>query len=425
MKSLHINRTANANLQYKINLSVIFNYLREHSPTYRAKISRDLKISAPAVSRVVDRLLEDGYVIETIKIKTASGKHPTEITLNAQRGYVVGIDLVKEKIRLALTDFSGKVLATQQGFEIENDVPLVKKLGENITDLLGQYIKEHKKNAPVELIAIGVGVPATVDIVTGAIIHAPLFESLNELNLKAELEKLFSVPVYVENISKLSALGEKQYGLGKNYRNVLFLEVSRGIGAGIIIDNNLIRGTSGAAGEIGFMIVHPEGLMYKKERKGYLELNAAIDTICKKAIDAIIRGKKTNLMNYVDNNLHNLNSRIVCEAYFDGDPVAVKIIREMVELLAIATINLVLTLNPQIVIIGGDVCRLPQAEEIIVKPLREYVSAIVPFPVPEVAISRLGEDAGIIGACYLATESLIVGEFPYYIEDKRYKLHFQ
>jgi len=419
MRTLKITRTANSNLQYKINLSVIFNYLREQGPTYRAKISRDLNISAPAVSRVVDRLLEDGYIIETTKIKTRSGKPPTQIALNAQRGYVVGIDMVKEKIRFALTDFSGKVLATHQGFEMGNDVPLIKKLKESITEILMQYKKKHKNNSPVELIAIGVGVPATVDIVTGAIIHAPLFESLNELNLKAELGKLFSVPVYVENISKLSALGEKQYGLGKNYRNVLFLEVSRGIGAGIIIDNNLIRGTNGSSGEVGFMIVDRKGLKYKKERKGYLELKATIDTICQKARDAIIRGEKTNLMNYVSNNLENITPSMLFAAYIDGDPLAVKIIREMVELLAIATINLVLTLNPQIVIMGGDICKLPQAEEIIVRPLREYLAKIVPFPVPEVAISKLGEDAGIIGACYLATESLIVGEFPYYIEDKR------
>ena len=86
-------KTASSELQFKINQSVIFNYLRENGPIPRVKISKDLKISAPAVSRVIEKLIENNYVFETEKIETKSGKRPTLIALNEDRGFVLGIDL--------------------------------------------------------------------------------------------------------------------------------------------------------------------------------------------------------------------------------------------------------------------------------------------------------------------------------------------
>ncbi|MHB8277354.1 MAG: winged helix-turn-helix transcriptional regulator [Candidatus Humimicrobiaceae bacterium] len=100
-------KTASSELQFKINQSIIFNYLRENGPILRTKISRDLKISAPAVSRVVEKLIRDNYVLETRKLETKSGKRPTLFVLNKDKGFVLGIDLGGEKIRMSLMNYSG------------------------------------------------------------------------------------------------------------------------------------------------------------------------------------------------------------------------------------------------------------------------------------------------------------------------------
>jgi len=88
MKTFKLTETANSILQNKINRSVVFNYLRENGPSYRARISKDLHISAPAVSRLIGKLIEEEYVVETEKIAIGTGKRPTQVRVNAERGRV-------------------------------------------------------------------------------------------------------------------------------------------------------------------------------------------------------------------------------------------------------------------------------------------------------------------------------------------------
>ena len=114
MKALPVSRTANANLQNKINISVIFNYLRDHGPGYRAKISRDLQISAPAVSRAVENLKNKGFVIESEKLQTESGKKAAHLYINAAYGYIIGVDLIKKHISIAIADFNNTILKKSQ-----------------------------------------------------------------------------------------------------------------------------------------------------------------------------------------------------------------------------------------------------------------------------------------------------------------------
>ena len=111
-------KTASSELQFKINQSIIFNYLRANGPISRAKISQDLKISAPAVSRVIEKLINDNYVIEAQKQETKSGKRPTLLTLNKNRGLVLGVDLGSEKLKMALMDYSGSIVKRYVGPDI-------------------------------------------------------------------------------------------------------------------------------------------------------------------------------------------------------------------------------------------------------------------------------------------------------------------
>jgi len=422
MKTLKITRTANANLQNKINTSVIFNYLRENEPTYRARISRDLNISAPAVSRIVDKLIADGNVVETEKLKIQSGKRPTQLRINSDKCNVIGVDLVKERIKIALSDFRGKIISTHQGCSITEATNIGAKLIEEIEDVLARHAMERdtlERNIEAQtnnLKAICVGIPAVVDIDTGYVTDAPLYASLRDLNLKERLGDYFGVPIYVENVVKLSALGEKHYGEGADYKDIVFIEVSNGIGAGIIIDNHLIRGTHGSAGEIGLYVTGRENLGYKVQSKGCLEKNASIEALVEKAVKAVESGRQSLVLEYANGDPGSLTPSAVCRAAIEGDRIANEIISEIVESLSLVTINLILILNPQIIVFGGEICNLPGVKTLFIDPIRETVAASIPFEIPQVKISSLGENAGVIGASFLAIESLLLGEFPYTID---------
>ena len=415
MQPLRISGLANANLQNKINISGIFNYIREQGPTYRARIAKDLNCSAPAVSRAIERLMGDGYIVETTKIVTGSGKRPTQLRINPEKGFVIGIDLIKERIKIAVSDFSGQVTGNYQGFSFDEDIDVCRKLVENIDGVLARLGGPPSSAGTKNLRAIGIGVPAIIDIQTGAVIDAPLYKNLRGINLKNEMEKRYGVPVFVENVVKLSALGEKQCGEGKNFKDVVFIEISDGIGAGIILDNHLVRGYYGSAGEIGFSIIGADHLGFVIRNKGFLEKNASIKSIKESAVEALAKGEWRGVSETV---VDGLTPSSVCEAAYSGEEAPKGILDRIVRYLAVEIINLILTLNPQIVVIGGDFCSLPHVQELFIDPITGYVKGCLPFEAPKIKLSGLGEDAGIVGATFFAINSFLLNEFPYTVSRK-------
>ena len=416
LSTLPVKRTADAALQNSINISIIFHYLREHGPSYRAEISKELKISAPAVSRAVENLKKHGYVLETEKRKTKSGRNASDIMVNPEFGYVLGIDLIKERIRIGLFNFAGEMIIKHEGFRYtENTRDFESGLTGEIDSLLsasGIPVSGEKAHLKV----ISIGVPATVDQATGRV-TATLYESLKKPGFTESIRKKYGVPVLVENITKLSTLGEHNFGQGKEYRDMVFIEVSRGIGAGIIIGNQLVRGAFGSAGEIGSVIAGRANLRYKPERnKGFLEHEASVESLVQKAVAAVQAKKSTCIVDLAGNRIDRITPELVCEAALEGDRLAKQIIREIVELLALGVVNLVLILNPEVVIIGGDICRLPGLKELFIQPLSDLVSLSVPVHVPDIMVSSLGKDAGIIGASSRAIESLILEQYPFKME---------
>ncbi len=420
-RALKFSRMVSSKLQYKINMSIIFNYLRENGPISRAKISRDLKISAPAVSRVIDKLIKDGYVVETEKLKTKGGKRPILLKISQDKGFVMGIDLGREKMRAALANFNGKITKKFWGFKILDSKDMESMLINEIDKILnGKNSNEEDKRRlkASELKAICIGIPADIDTNSGKIISAPLYGNWMDLNLKNSISNKFNIPIFVDNNVNLTALAEKNYGEGKNFNNTVFVEISNGIGAGIIIDNHLLRGSYGSAGEIGFTIINSENLGFKVKNKGFLEKFASVRSIKKKAVEAISNGRKTSIINIVRNDIDKIEPSVVCRAAIAGDMLANEIIEETVKFLSIAIINLILILNPQIIILGGDICNLPEVNKLFIKPITNLIKKLVPFKVPYIRLSSLGEDAGIIGASLMAIEAFLLGEFPYKIEQE-------
>ncbi|MHB1254551.1 MAG: ROK family transcriptional regulator [Candidatus Humimicrobiaceae bacterium] len=410
-------KTASSELQFKINQSIIFNYLRENNPLSRAKISQDLKISAPAVSRVIEKLISDDYVLETKKQETKSGKRPTLLVLNNERGFVLGIDLGGEKIRMSLMNYSGVIVQKYLGPDILDSMDIEEVLNEEILKAFDDC-RKNKLNypSPPEIQSVCIAIPADVDPVSGRIISAPLYGSWRNINLKEKIGLKFNIPVFIENNVNLAAWGEKNYGRGKDFANIVFFEISNGIKAGIIIDNVLLKGENGYAGEIGFTISDTENLGFQIINKGFLEKFASVTSIKTKAVKSIKEGAKSLIMDLSGNDMDKINSSLVCEAAMKGDILAKEIIENVVKLLSIAMINLILIIDPRIIILGGYIFNLPYKNELFVNPIKNYIEKSIPFEKPDIELSELGDDATIMGSCFMAIESLLIGEFPYKID---------
>lgn len=416
-KRYHFYETIDPRVQNVINESIIFNYLKENGPISRAKISKDLKISAPTVSKIIDKLIRNYYVIETEKAESSGGKRATKLVFNKEIGYAIGIDLSKKRMILAQTDFQTNIINKYMGFRIiHTDENILDKIIEEIKLFTRKYdIGLKKKSHNRKFMAIGVGVPANVDQNSGKIISAPLFKNWLNLNLKDYLEKVFNIPVYIENIVNLSAIGENNFSDGQKVNDLVFLELSNGVGAGIIIDGNLYRGSTSSAGEIAFTVTKCEDLYFKYNIKGKLEKEISIENIEGKVINDIKNGKKTKITTYLKDDVSNIDINMICNAAYNEDEYAKSIINEVVEKIAIVVINLILILNPQLIVIGGQLSTVQHINDLIIKPLKKIVKNIIPFDIPDIKLSTLGENAGVLGASFMAVDTILANKFPYRI----------
>lgn len=401
-------KTASADLQNKINTSIIFNYLKEKEFDSRANISRTLKISAPSVSKAIARLIERGYVLEAEKMRTKSGKRPTILKVNKDKCYSLGIDLGKERIKLGVTNFVGEIVERKEGIKINNELDIVKVVTSEINKIV-------KKN-DLSIKKICIAAPAIIDNSSSNFL-LPLYKSWSGLNFKKLLEEEFALGVIVENDVKVAAIGEKYYGEGKKIKDFVFLSVCNGIAAGIVINNQLYRGIWGSAGEVGFSIVDEENLDFERVNKGFLEKHASVESLVKIARKEIFNGEKSIILDMADGKLEKINPDTVCRAALEGDKLAQNIINRANNYLAITIINLILILNPKLIVIGGDICRLPEVQELFIDRIKEKVKKIITFHMPEIKLSSIGEDAALLGACYLANESIMVQEFPFIIDE--------
>ncbi len=420
MNTVSISGTANANFQNQINVSVVFNFLKNHGPTYRADIARSLGLSAPAVSRAVEQLIQHNYVTEWGVATTETGKRVTEVALNRRMGSVVAIDLLKGESRFGLYDFVGDHIFGQKGPRFADSADLVPDFTEALSrfllkaDSFWEQSDETGVLPPVK--AVCIGIPAAVNSETGAAVGASLFASLEDINLKEVIERRFDIPCYVENDVKLAAFAENRFGQGKQHRDLVYVDINDGIGAGIILENRIVRGAHGLAGEIGYTITAPSELEYTAVTRGYLENRASIEAIGRSATEAIRRGVETAMSKRLDPSSGSVRPAHVFEAAAGGDELARTLITRSADLIALAIHNLILTIDPEIVVIGGDICEMPSVESLVIKPLRLQLTRALPFPPPRIQLSTLGAGACVTGASLFAVESMLSGKYPFAIE---------
>lgn len=414
-KKIGFNKTVHAKVQKSINESIIFHHIKSFYPISRAKISKDLKISAPSVSTLVKKLIKKNFVVEDGKGKSSSGKKPINLVFNKNIGSILAIDLCSNEIIIAKTDYSGNIIEKHLGFRIiHTDTDLLKKIIKEINLCLKKFNMINNKNSRKQKYnAISIGIPGNVND-EGEIISAPLFKNWLGINLKSKIQEIFNVPVYIENIVNLSAMAESKFGKAVGVDNFVFLEISNGVGAGIFIDGNIYKGESYSAGEIGFSINKIEDLDFQYNIKGKLEKGLSIENIEKIVKKDLNKETKSSLQKInIDN--ENIGLDKILTAAIDGDHYSKEIIEKMMKDIAILIINLVLILAPRMVVIGGLLSTYTFAHQFILEEIEKLIRKIIPFKLPLIEISKLKKKAGIIGASYMAIDNTLTKIFRYKI----------
>jgi predicted NBD/HSP70 family sugar kinase len=365
----------------------ILDAVRHHGPISRMTLARRAKLSAPTVCALVDDLLVRRGLLRSVgKGASSGGRPPLMVDFNAEFGYVAGVDIGSRSLRFALADLRGRVVQRheQQTPKTSRDA-ILAAVKSGIRELFDRAALD-----PAKLLAIGAGAPGMTDMTSGRVINAVNLKGWTDVPLRTILEDEFSLPVSVDNDVNMAALGEQWAGCARDCPNFVFIALGAGVGAGIVIDGKLYRGSRWYAGEISHMNLDHRRWNVDYGDTGYLESLTGAEAIAQ----AGQRLKRRGLMASPD------SAARVFEAARSGDARAGKIVQQVAVYLGTAVANITAVLDPTLVVFGGGISHV--GEQLLV-PLRAVVARIIPNT-PDIRLTAVGDDAQLFGSLYSALQ---------------------
>jgi glucokinase len=320
----------------------------------------------------------------------------------AGTGYVAGIDLGGTKILAAIFSPDGSIVSRAK-------VVTGRTGGIDVVERMAAAVREAAKVARLDLsqvAAVGTGVPAPVDPVTGVVHMTPNIDGWEDMPLKQELGgRLDGIPVAIDNDVRVAVIAEHGAGAGVGIRNMVGIWPGTGVGGGLILDGRIYTGSSSYAGEIGHITIKEGGAPCGCGGRGHLEAYCSRTAIVKHLEKLVRDGKKTRLTRIVGRDLLRAKSSDLAEAAALGDAVVVSVLDRTARYLAIGIASIANLLNPEMIVLGGGVVEALGDDfvENVAKRVRREPFRATTGPLKIVA-SALGDDAGITGAAIIARQ---------------------
>lgn len=340
----------------------ILEVIRKNGPISRTDISKITELNIVTVSNYVNHYIKKGLVVEGELDESTGGRKPVLVELNPKSGYIVGVGLNMMSVVGVLVDLEINVIAEVKRERLpENSEAVI----ESMVDLAAEIIDKAEIDRN-KIAGVGVGVPGIIDE-RGRTIRWP--QSLGErdlsvcLSIKDTFEKRLNIPTFVENDANAAVLGEKWLGLDRDVRHMLYM--FSGVGCGILINGEIYRGASGAAGELGINSGRATK-QYANEiatQLGRWGMDLGMVDDAKAAME---KGEKSTLKDFVEGDLNRLTFKHVVRGVKEKDPLALKIVDAAGINLGRKIAFLVNMFNPEIVVIGGGIedCGAPLLDSI-------------------------------------------------------------
>lgn len=370
-----------------INKKNVLHYIQNNEGHSRTNIATALSMSKPTISKLVDELISEGWVTEQESDQSSSlgGRRPYLLCFNSNAKYIFGVDIGGTTVEIALMNLNGQIMHKTSFPSQENLNNLVVKIEKMINKMLYTHNIELDK-----ILGMGIGVPGITDVNHGVVFDAPSL-GWKQYPLQSKMEKLFPFPVYIDNDVNVAVLGEQWKGAGKNKTNILQITLGTGIGCGMIINGQLYRGSSFAAGEIGYMITDKNVAEKSYDTifsgYGFLDSHVGGPSITKRML------KK---LNKSDQYAKDWSAKRIFKLAEEGDKLCQEVIQDALSHLTFGLINLITIVNPECVILGGGISRSLHR---YLDQIKEKIEKHLPVKT-EVTITQL-ENVALKGAGYL------------------------
>jgi glucokinase-like ROK family protein len=386
----------------------IIRALRKREHMSRTEISNITGWSKAKASQEIRSLVDKGLVIEIGEGASKGGRKPQILRINNQLGYIIGIDVGATSIDMALADVNGQIVKrTSENADVRIKPDLY--FGRCV-ELVNQILKAQGIDAD-QILGIGVGVPGPVDFAHGVLVAPPLMPDWGNFSIRSFFNEAFpSAFAVVDNDVNIMALGEQRAGDGINVDHFIYVKIGTGIGAGIISNGHIHRGSDGCAGDIGHICVDKKGPLCACGNIGCLEAMSAGPMIVSKANEAARNGTSPILSQMLASNGGVLRAEDVNAACREGDQAALDIIRASGQMVGDVLASLVNFFNPSHIFIGGGIANF--GNHLLVAIRRAVLQRSLPLATTHLSIkfSSMGADAGVIGAIALALDYLFAIE---------------
>ncbi|HEX4704957.1 MAG TPA: ROK family protein [Pseudonocardiaceae bacterium] len=364
----------------ELNQRAVLNRLRSHGPDTRPNIAKDTGLSKPTVGQALLDLEQHGLVRTVGRTLAGPGRAAVVYEADPAAGHVLGIDIGRELIRVAVADLAGRFvtkLDTRNRARSAN--ALVRSVRESTEHALEQAGLRRD-----DLVATVVGSPGVLNMRSRSFGHVPNLPGWERKGLLDDLETALGPGLVVENDANLAAIGEYRSGAAQGVGTFVLLTVGTGIGMGIVVDGTLFRGAHGAAGEVGYLPYGwpTDGIPdngYAKPRQGMLEAAAAARSIVEIA---------------AANGCGARTAREVFRLAREGDGCALHAVHEEAGRLAFVVAAAAAVIDPELVVLGGGV---GTNTDLLQEPMERMLGKTTPL-VPRIVTGQLGEDAVLAGA---------------------------
>jgi predicted NBD/HSP70 family sugar kinase len=359
--------------------------------------------SKSKLNALVSNLLAEGWLEEGDTHRNNSGRPASDVHLSTRFGHVIGVDLWANIVHITLSDANLQFVATtSEEVDVRSGPQTVMPI---ITKSIKNLLKQNKLE-PSDIGRVGLGVPGPVDFEGGTMVHPILMAGWEGLSFQEYFTSSLGISVVVDNDVNVMALGELWHHrtnatTSSRNENMVVVKLSAGIGAAIIVQGNIYRGTDGAAGDIAHICVDPNGQRCVCGNVGCLELLAGAQAIVKAATEAASSQPNTYLANVLQHQLA-ITIQDVGAAALDGDNAANEIIHRTGSAIGQVLAAMVNLLNPSRIFLGGEVA---QISPLLLASIRQSVySRSLPLSTRQLRIdyTRLGERSGLYGAAALA-----------------------
>ncbi|MCB2307910.1 ROK family transcriptional regulator [Clostridium estertheticum] len=371
----------------QINKKNIIQLLYKKSQITKHEIAKELHISIPTVISNVNELIEEGYLDEAGVAESTGGRKPIIVRFLPDARYSFGVCITPSKIRIALINLKLQIIKEEE-FKLSGDIEsidiIMEKIKQCIDELVGSF------NIPKDkIIGVGFSLPGTVNEEELLLVNAPNLK-LNNIDFK-KYEKLYDYKFFIENEANAAAYAETFLNLDKVIKNLVFVSITEGIGAGVIINDNLYKGNNKRAGEFGHMTIVKDGELCNCGKKGCFELYAS---------EKALINKYNEEFNVEDKNLKEF-FRLT-----KTDEKAKEILYSYIDYLAEGIKNIILITDPEEIIIGGKIAYYEEYfKELLMKKVFEKNS----FYTKEecrLSFSKLKENASILGAALMTMQEI-------------------